>query len=193
MVRHKIGTSLLLAHAIAVFGAGAAFAQTVSNMGMRAPGSTEPPSTKQVGEMLRNGLGSRSAIIMQVPDLAPEVWPGRTAGPSSPSTAPTLPDDDPSSVIPAPRRVLTNPSVAPNHVGFFNDSSSTLTFKLVVGTEATSITMGPRQILTIAIDDASAKLTGSIQTGSTPNSLDLSRGGIYVLRAQGDHWVLAAL
>lgn len=120
---------------------------------------------------------------LQVPGLA-------GPGPAVQGLAPGVPGISPGLV---PIRSLADPTVAANSIGFYNGAGQTLSFQFVAGGTSQKIELTPRQILTIQVDAAGSDLKAIIGTGSTDFQTTLSRGTIYVLRADGGKWVLGAL
>jgi hypothetical protein len=163
--------------------------QSVGNLGLRMPN-------------LQTAI-EKGAIK---PDFAPDVFaapkmgslPGLTPGPSAPGQAPGAGGPTPGvgslgTRLPTPPpRSLADPVVAANSVGFYNDSGQKLSFQFISGGVSQKIELTPRQVLTIQVDAADAELKAIVGTGGTDFQTSLSRGKIYVLRADGAKWVLAA-
>jgi len=133
------------------------------------------------------------------PDLAPEVFsaprmgsmPHLTSPMQAPGQTPGVGTrSDPSATLPS--RFLADPVVAANSVGFYNDSGQKLSFQFISGGVTQKIELAARQVLTIQVDAAEAELKAIVGTGGTDFQTSLSRGKIYVLRADGAKWVLAA-
>lgn len=147
-------------------------APSVGNLGLRAPN-------------LQTTI-ERNAIR---PDLAPHVF-----SPNLPTLAPghTSPSATMGTNVAAslPSRLLADPVVGATSVGFYNDAGQPLGFQFIVGGVAQRIELAPRQVLTV--DAANGDLKAIVGTGNTDFQTVLARGKIYVLRADGAKWVLAA-
>lgn len=89
-------------------------------------------------------------------------------------------------------RSLSDPKVNGKSVGLFNTSSQSLSFYLTVGTERRQITLEPNEIVTVTIPE-NVELKGVVGTGSSDHTTTLSRGEIYLLRAQSGSWVFSRL
>ena len=114
---------------------------------------------------------------LQVPRLGGEI-PGATGWPLAANRAPA--------------RSLADPVVAADSIGFYNDAGQTLSFQFVAGGASQKIELAARQIVTIQADAGGGDFKAIVGTGATDFQTTLSRGRIYVLRADGAKWVLAA-
>jgi hypothetical protein len=87
-------------------------------------------------------------------------------------------------------RVLQDPVVGKDNIGFFNASEQVLTFQIEVGNEKRTVTLAAREVLTMPVPNA-AEVKGTIGSGAVDTSTALTRGAIYRLRAEANKWVFA--
>jgi hypothetical protein len=154
-------------------------ASSVGNLGLRTPGAQTTIERRAIGP----DLAPMGSTMLQMPTQMPLL--GQSPGYVEP--APAAND-----VTTMPVRALADPVVAANSVGFYNGAGLTLSFQFVAGGDSQRIELAPRQILTIPVDAGGNDLRAIVGTGNTDFQTTLSLGRIYVLRADGGRWVIAA-
>lgn len=178
-----LSTAVATAGLILISAPQLASAQSASpgNLGLRAPN----PQTAIERNAIRPDLAPMTPYVTQMPLQVPGLAPGHV-----PTATGLAPNGNQGLTVPV--RSLAEPVVAANSVGFYNDAGQPLGFQFVVGGVSQKIELAPRQILTVQADAAGSELKAIIGTGNTDFQTVLARGKLYILRADGAKWVLAA-
>jgi hypothetical protein len=183
MNRWQLSIALSTAGAGLVLGMQNSLGGSIENLGMRVPNAVMPIITAP--PHFTSGVGANNTLVQSVPGLTERLGstPSLVPNPFNPSIQPAVPQ----------RRTLTDPVVAANNLGFFNGSDQALSFQLYVKGIPQRIELRAHQVLTVPIDDADGDLKAVVGTGANDFNIALSRGSIYVLRAESGRWILAAL
>lgn len=181
-------TVLISAHVLPAPAHAQKATETITNLGLRVP-TTGGPTTNRIG--VSSDLQGLNATRPQLADpgtgmviMAP-IGAGNMQGLG-------VPLETTSAMPYAATRILANPVVANNNVGFFNSSETTLSFSLETNGASRIIQLAPRQVLTVEVD-LTGDIAGTIGTGATHTAMPFARGAIYVLRANAGQWVFAKL
>ena len=89
-------------------------------------------------------------------------------------------------------RVLENPVVGKDNIGFYNSSDQALTFQVEIANVKRKIILGGKEVITIPATGG-ADVKGTIGSGTVDTTTSLAPGAIYKIRAEADKWVFAKL
>ena len=169
--KHSVWCLLVLSALLMQVAQARSFDLNIQNLGIRIPSPIVAPQ-------------SAPRSVEMAPAWSPQSTPGILPGLSAAPSLTPLPAGG------VPRLVL-DPIVAKDSLGFYNNSDQALGFKLQMGASARIITLQAREILTIKISEPAGEIRGTIGTGTSDSSSILSGGEIYVLRADSGRWVFA--
>jgi hypothetical protein len=97
---------------------------------------------------------------------------------------------DPTSGASSYTRMLRDPVVSKDNIGFYNASEQSLMFEVEIASERRTLTLGAREVLTLPVSGNSA-VKGTISSGAVDTTTPLTPGAIYTIRAEANKWVFA--
>jgi hypothetical protein len=172
MARHATKTGAVLAAMIAVSSALPASAQQ---------GSSSQFQVRTLGLPLP---GSGQKMIM-----APYFDGGADLG--TDASAHWDPTWAPSGVYASPVKGIY-PVISRKNIGFYNTAEQTLTFQIEISATIQTVTLDPRELVTIPIGEASS-ISGTIGSGAVDLKAELLPGTLYTIRAQSGKWIFEPL